>query len=162
MTSPSSSPRQPDVYVREAQPHEFEEAAWVLTRGFMRDPATNWYGSVKQMVPVDADISNYKALPKHAKATIKGLHAFQTMLIRATVLSGGLIMVAVIPNKQNGETNKKGGETIAGVTTWLKPGQTLDFPVMTIIRSGVFKVLRAWGLTGAKVSSLSMKLEVNR
>lgn len=157
MASPSPSPHQPNAYVREAQPHEFEEVAWVLTRGFMRDPATNWYGSVKQMVPADADITNYKALPQHTKATIKGLHAFQTMLIRATVLSGGLVMVAVIPNKQtDGETSKKGRETIAGVTTWLKPGQQLDFPVMTIIRSGVFKVFLAWGLSGAKVRSLSV------
>ncbi|KAF7793537.1 hypothetical protein EIP86_004651 [Pleurotus ostreatoroseus] len=140
-TPPSTGP-----YVRVAESHEFDEAAQILARAFARDPAMNWYGGVKEIFPPHADIRDYNALPPRAKATLKGLHTFQSALVRATILSGGFITVAVIPNEMNGDEVGEDGrtkkETIAGVTLWLKPGQTMDFPVMTIMRSGILKIQR--------------------
>ena len=141
-------------YVRIAEPHEYEEVAWVLARAFARDPAMSWYGCIKEMFPRHQDISDYDNLPAKAKATLRNLHIFQSALVHATILSGGFITIAVLLN-EDGESQPTGrsSERIAGATLWLKPGQTLDFPVMTIIRSGIWRVLLAWGFTGCKVSS---------
>ncbi|EJC99777.1 uncharacterized protein FOMMEDRAFT_58472, partial [Fomitiporia mediterranea MF3/22] len=41
-------------------------------------------------------------------------------------------------------------EKIAGVVLWLKPGQTLDIGLCTLLRSGFHKVLLGWGIEGMK------------
>jgi len=145
--SPNMSSSQTRPYVRLAKPGEYAEVANILTRAFARDPAMNWYGCVKKMVPSYKDTSDYNTYPAHAKHTLKNLHIFQSAILRATIISGGLVTVAMIP-KPNGEGATE--ETIAGATLWLKPGQTLDFPIATVIRSGVWRVLFAFGLAGVK------------
>lgn len=151
---------QDERHVRIATPREFVEVAWVLARAFAHDPCLNWFGHVKQMLPTEID--NYNALPPNAKSTLKKLYAFQYALVRATALSGGIVTVAVVPSTEQEQTRdgapKK--EVIAGATLWLKPGQTLDFTLGTVIRSGLFKVPFAWGLTGAKVSRPPCEREI--
>lgn len=137
------------VYVRIAEPHEYSEVAWILTRGFARDPCMNWFGSVKQMVPAYKDEPDNERRSAAPNRTLQNLHAFQSAITNATILCGGFITVAVIPKEQG--TSDISGEIIVGATLWLKPGQTLDFPVSTIIRSGIWKVLRGWGFVGVKV-----------
>lgn len=143
------------AYVRIAEPHEYSEAAWIFTRGFARDPCMNWFGGVKEMVPAYKDEPTHGAHPATAAAnrTLKNLHAFQSAIIKSTILCGGYMTVAVIPKQRTSvETGKESsGELIVGATLWLKPGQTLDLPLSTVIRSGLCKVLRGWGLGGVKV-----------
>ncbi|KDR82723.1 hypothetical protein GALMADRAFT_238226 [Galerina marginata CBS 339.88] len=157
------------AYVRIAEPHEYSEAAWILTRGFAQDPCMNWFGSVKTMIPAYRDIPDYDAHPAAAKRALKNLHIFQTALTQATILSGGFITVAVIPNSNEDATQEAGtasgaapGEIIAGATLWLRPGQPLDFPLSTIIRSGIWRVLRGWGLTGVKRVLLDFSPQVEK
>lgn len=143
-----------EAYVRVAsEPHEYTEAAWILTRAFAHDPCMNWFGSVKKMIPEWKDAPDYNTHPAAAKKALKKLLAFQHALVKATVLCGGFITLAIIPKTQEGggeaiERSKK-DEIIAGVTLWLRPGQPLDSRVS--IRSGVWKALLGWGLTGVKV-----------
>ncbi|KAL5513581.1 hypothetical protein ACEPAH_3980 [Sanghuangporus vaninii] len=144
-----ASERLPGVYVRLANPSEHKAAARVLTRAFARDPAMNWYGCVKEMVP-DCNSSE-----PHAVQTIERLHCFQTAILKLTHLLGGVITVAVIPQNGNSEDdqtkdNSGGQEKIVGVTLWLKPGQSLDFGLGILIRSGIYKVLYGWGIEGVK------------
>lgn len=144
------------AYVRIAEPHEYSEAAWIFTRGFARDPCMNWFGGVKEMVPAYKDEPDYEAHPAAAAAnrTLKNLHAFQCATIKITIRCGGYMTVAVIPKEERTglETGKESsGELIVGATLWLKPGQTLDLPLSAVIRSGLWKVLRGWGLGGVKV-----------
>ena len=141
--------RLPGAYVRLADPSEHAAAARVLTRAFARDPAMNWYGCVKYMVP---DCNSHEP---DAVQTMKRLHYFQTAILKLTHLLEGLITVAVIPRKDDSEHKRingdsRGQETIVGVTLWLKPGQTLDFGLGILVRSGIYKVLYGWGIEGVK------------
>ncbi|KAL5536456.1 hypothetical protein ACEPAF_278 [Sanghuangporus sanghuang] len=144
-----ASERLPGAYVRLAHPSELGEVVRVLTRAFSRDPALNWYGCVKKMVP-DCDSQE-----PHAVRTMKRLHNFQTATVKLTHLLGGVITVAVIPqNDSSGGDQTKGNlggqEKIVGVALWLKPGQTLDFGLSILIRSGMYKILYGWGVEGVK------------
>lgn len=143
----------PGAYVRVAEPDELTEAAWILTRGFARDPCMNWFGSVKEMIPHYNDQPNYDSHPPAAKRTLKNLFAFQHALVKATILSGGFLTVVVVPQED-------GKEVLVATTMWLRPGQALDFPLSTIIRSGVWKVVSGWGLTGVKVCFSDIFLQI--
>uniref|UniRef100_A0A0W0GDI3 N-acetyltransferase domain-containing protein n=1 Tax=Moniliophthora roreri TaxID=221103 RepID=A0A0W0GDI3_MONRR len=133
-----SSAQPEGAYVRVVEPHEYPVAIRILTHAFAHDPAMNWYGSVKELVPAP-DEQDYS---KTVKRTLKRLYTFQNMLLRGTVLQGGIVTVAVIPNGPN--------EIIIGVALWLKPGQSWDFPLLVTLRSGILKVLRGWGLNGVR------------
>lgn len=146
----------PGAYVRFAEPHEYSEVASVLAHGFARDPCMNWFGGVKNLglVPAFEDEPDYEAHTAAAKRTLDNLLVFQRAVSKATVLSGGFILVAVIPKEQRigkASTEESSGETIAGVSLWLRPGQPMKLPLTTIVRSGVWKVLHRWGLVGVKV-----------
>lgn len=141
--------------MRPAEPKDYDEAAWAMTRPFVRDPAVNWYGCVKEMFPEDVDARTISphtlnTLPKEAKRVVQKLYTFQRALLEATVLAGGLVTVAVIPEPA-GDGEQTPREVIAAVTLWLKPGQSMDFSVMTTIRSGLWKLFFTWGLTSVRV-----------
>ncbi|EIM91636.1 uncharacterized protein STEHIDRAFT_128452 [Stereum hirsutum FP-91666 SS1] len=130
---------------RLAKPSEYPSAIRVLTRAFARDPCMNWFGGVVKMVP------SCDSKDSHATKTMKALYSFQETLLLATVISGGHVVVAVVPNDTNDILRIDGGDgTIVGVTLWLKPGQTLDFGVWKIIRARAWKVLFGWGVGGLK------------
>lgn len=144
----------PGAYVRPAEPKDYDEAAWAMTRPFVRDPAVNWYGCVKEMFDEDVDARTISphtlnTLPKEAKHVVQKLYTFQRALLEATVLAGGLVTVAVIPEPA-GDGEQTPREVIAAVTLWLKPGQSMDFSVMTTIRSGLWKLFFTWGLTSVR------------
>ncbi|KAL5492834.1 hypothetical protein ACEPAI_4282 [Sanghuangporus weigelae] len=144
-----ASERLPGAYVRLAHPSEYGEVARILNRAFARDPAMNWYGCVNKMVP-DCDSQE-----PHAVRTLKRLHNFQAAIVKSTHLLGGVTAVAVIPqNGSSGGDQTKGDSggqgNIIGVALWLKPGQTLDFGLGILIRSGMYKMLYRWGVEGVK------------
>ncbi|KAK7033657.1 hypothetical protein VNI00_012657 [Paramarasmius palmivorus] len=131
------------AYVRVAEPHEYPEVIDMLTRAFARDPSMNWFGGVKELVPTYNDQPDQDKYSPATKQTLKNLRAFQNTLVRGSTLQGGFVTVVVIPTDS-------GGETIAAATVWLKPGQAMDFPISTVLRSGVLKVLFRWGVSGCK------------
>ncbi|KAK7049838.1 hypothetical protein VNI00_005268 [Paramarasmius palmivorus] len=141
MPTPQNQPH--NAYVRVAVPHEYPEVISLLTRAFSRDPAMNWFGSLKEMVPAWNEEPKWDTHPPAAKQAFKNLYAFQNAVVRGSGLQGGFVAVAVIPNDD-------GSETIAGATVWLKPGQTMEFPISTVLRSGVGRVLLGWGFSGCK------------
>ncbi|GJJ16052.1 hypothetical protein Clacol_010331 [Clathrus columnatus] len=133
-----------EAYVRIAEPHEYTKAAWILTRSFARDPRMNWFGGVQKLIPSYKELPNYESHPVSAKRTLKNLFVFQKALVKATILSGGFITLAVIPPQ--GEED----EILAATTLWLKPGQSLDFSLLMIAKSRMWKVFSGWGREGFK------------
>ena len=142
----SDSRRHPEAHVRAAVLEELPDVARVLTRAFVNDPAMNWYGCVPALVK---DLDN--PTPSEQK-TIRNLNWFQVALAKATFLVGGYIDVAVVPVSAETEDRK---EEIVAAALWLPPGVTLDLPPLMLIRAGLLKVIRGWGLTGAKASPSS-------
>ncbi|KAI1783887.1 hypothetical protein LXA43DRAFT_292401 [Ganoderma leucocontextum] len=137
----SDSRRHPEARVRDALPEELPDVARVLTRAFVNDPAMNWYGCVPELVK---DLDN--PTPSEQK-TIRNLNWFQTALTKSTFIVGGFVDVVVVPAPAESQDGK---EEIVAVAVWLPPGVTLDLPPMTFLRAGILKVIRGWGLTGAK------------
>ena len=135
----------PGAYVRIAGASDYDEVIRIMTCAFLHDPSMNWFGGVGQMVPAYQDEPDYGSHPAHARCTYKSLHIFQSALVKATILSGGFATVAVVSDE------KEGSEKIVGTALWLKPGQTLDFPLTVLIRSGIWRVLFAWGFEGIMV-----------
>lgn len=155
--SPQPAPeRKPKAYVREADPEEYDEVAWVLARAYARDPCMNWYGCVKELFPAEQVTADYKNIPKKHRRTLKNICIFEKALMRATVLSGGLVTVSVLEGEAGGTKATDRREVITGAAIWLKPGQPMDFSTVTILRSGLWKVLRIWGFTGFKVRLSNM------
>ena len=153
------SSKLPGAYVRLARSSEYADVARVLTRAFAKDPAMNWYGCVTELVD---DVNSPS--PK-AKRTMRNLNWFQEAMVKATVLVGGIVTVVAIPrsdseddsgkNDPKQESQSKSAETakeeIVATSLWLPPGKTLDMGPMTVIRSGIMKVLMGWGIEGVKV-----------
>lgn len=152
------------AYVRVAEPHEHDEVARVLARAFARDPGMNWWGGVRELVPAvpEASGEGQGKLPGSARRTLWKLKVYQRALLQALLLSGGFATVAVLPAGRSASTDSartseepsdeaKGAETIVGAALWLQPGRTLDFPVITLLRSGLCKVVFTWGFKGVKV-----------
>ncbi|GJJ16056.1 hypothetical protein Clacol_010335 [Clathrus columnatus] len=135
----------PGAYVRIAEPHEYAEVAWILTRGFARDPCMNWLGSVREMIPDYKDQPDYDSHPASAKKILKNLFIFQSALVKATSLCGGFVTVAIIPPQR-----KEDKEILAATTLWLKPKQPLELSLSVIVKSKFWKILLGWGFTGAK------------
>ncbi|KAJ3901399.1 hypothetical protein F5879DRAFT_992002 [Lentinula edodes] len=137
-----------ETSIRLARPNEYDAAARVLTRAFAQDPAFNWYGGVKQAVP------HYESNSADAVKTMRNLRYFQEAVLKMTVISGGYVVVVVVPNGTKGiQQPGEEKEMIIGVTLWLKPGQSLDLGILDIIRSGGLKALWGWGFMGLKVTS---------
>ena len=125
----------------------------------------NWYGCLPKMVD---DIDSPSPVDKRS---MRNLTWFQAALVKATVLVDGFVTVAVIPRELNEGADKtatpdeqqedrngrESDEDIVGVALWLPPGKTLDMGPITMLRSGIFKVLFGWGLTGVKVWSLFLR-----
>ncbi|GJJ16050.1 hypothetical protein Clacol_010329 [Clathrus columnatus] len=132
----------PGAYVRIAEPHEYTEVTWILTRGFARDPCMN---NVREVIPDYKDQPDYNSHSASAKRTLENLFVFQNALVQATILCGGFITLAVIPPQK--EEHK---EIIGAATLWLKPKQQLDFPLSVITKSEAWKILLAWGFTGVR------------
>lgn len=140
----SSSDEQKRTHVRAAKPSEYPKVTRVLVRAYAKDPSNNWYGGVSELVD---DIDNRYPSPM-AKRTLHNLEVFQAALLKATALIGGLVDVAIVPS----ETDDN-GEEVAAVAMWLPPGKKTDFGPITIVRSGLFKMLAGWGLGSVKVGS---------
>ncbi|RPD54330.1 hypothetical protein L227DRAFT_616266 [Lentinus tigrinus ALCF2SS1-6] len=145
------SSKHPEAYVRLAKPSEYAEVTRVLTRAFAKDPAMNWYAGATEVVD---DIDH---LTRTAKRHMRHLSWFQEALVRMTVLVKGIVTVVVVPRPDGKEAQKSASkdntiskEEVAAVCLWLPPGKTLDIGLVTVLRSGVLKVLKGWGLKGVK------------
>ncbi|KAJ3919288.1 hypothetical protein F5877DRAFT_66659 [Lentinula edodes] len=146
-----------ETSIRLARPNEYDAAARVLTRAFAQDPAFNWYGGVKQAVP------HYESNSADAVKTMRNLRYFQEAVLKMTVISGGYVVVVVVPNGTKGiQQPGEEKEMIIGVTLWLKPGQSLDLGILDIIRSGGLKALWGWGFMGLKRVFLDFTPAVER
>ena len=130
-------------FVRLASASELPAITHVLTRAFARDPAMNWYGSVKNIVP------DHKCTLPSAIKTMQRLSYFMLCLCKATLMAGGIITVVVVP--EDGHATGSRIETIVAVVLWLPPGRELNNPVQIVVRTRPFKLLLAWGLQGLKV-----------
>ncbi|KAJ4492664.1 hypothetical protein C8J55DRAFT_555632 [Lentinula edodes] len=143
--------------IRLARPNEYPAAIRVLTRAFTQDPAFNWYGGVKQAVP------HYESNSADTVKTMRNLRYFQEAVLKMTVISGGYVVVVVVPNGTKGiQQPGEEKEMIIGVTLWLKPGQSLDLGILDIIRSGGLKALWGWGFMGLKRVFLDFTPAVER
>ncbi|KAI1781783.1 hypothetical protein LXA43DRAFT_612860 [Ganoderma leucocontextum] len=147
------SGRHPEAHVRDAHPTELADVTRVLTRAFVNDPAMNWYGCVTELVK---DLDN--PTPSEHK-TIRNLNWFQTAAVTAAFLVGGFVDVVVVPGPSGSQGS---GEEIVAVGIWFPPGATLDLPPMKFLRAGLLKVIRGWGLTGAKRMLLDFTPAVER
>ena len=156
----------PQAYVRFAKASEFAAVTRVLTCAFAQDPAMNWYGCVAEMVD-DVDTPS-----PSSRRTMRNLHWFQTAIAKATELAHGVVTVVAIPRTSNSveaavvENNAEAieesdNEEIVAVALWLPPGQTMDMGPLTVLRSGILKVLFGWGFTGVKVFSLRRSVVVH-
>ncbi|KAK0450579.1 uncharacterized protein EV420DRAFT_1646498 [Desarmillaria tabescens] len=107
----------PSATIRVATNEDREAAINVLTRAFLNDHAMNWWGCVKKqnaVIDIDSPIPG-------VQRTIRDLQRFQKCLVTVVMLIGGVITLAVVPQRD-------GGEKVVGVTS----------------------VLRGWGFRGLK------------
>ncbi|KAF8508225.1 hypothetical protein JB92DRAFT_2954157 [Gautieria morchelliformis] len=139
-----SKQRADGAYVRLARNSEIPHLALTLTRAFARDPAMNWYGGVKKLVP------SHNSTTRSAIDTMRRLSYFQEFLVRATLLIGGIISVVVRPTVTCTECNEGSQppeEQIIALAMWLKPGQSWNLGVC--VKAGVLKALLfGWGISG--------------
>ncbi|KAM5544640.1 hypothetical protein V8D89_001538 [Ganoderma adspersum] len=134
----SDSSRHPEARVRAALPTELEDVARVLTRAFVNDPAMNWFGGVKELVK---DLDNPGTASE--QKTVRNQNWFQRAAVKATFLINGFVDVVVIPGSS-------GKEEIVAAAIWFPPGESLDLPPATFVRTGMLKVIWGWGLTSTK------------
>jgi len=132
--------------VRLALPSELPVISHVLTLAFARDPALNWFGCVKDMIP------DHNSTSSSAVKTMEHLNKFMFCLCKLTLVVGGVITVVVIPGEDKESGAEKGSrkETIVATALWLKPGQKLDSSVWNFVRINPWKLLLGWGWQGMK------------
>ncbi|KAH9940165.1 uncharacterized protein BXZ73DRAFT_43019 [Epithele typhae] len=173
MSSPDASAeppgRHPKAYVREARREELPAVIECLTRAFADCPAMNWYGSVGALV------TDVNAQDPATVRTMGNLRHFQRAIAVATMLSNGVVTVVCIPADDEGQGEREeepaesrgkkkakakatttlvdgenGREHVVAASLWLRPGQTLDMGPLLLLRVGIHKLVKAWGLTGIK------------
>ncbi|KAK0443856.1 hypothetical protein EV421DRAFT_1803749 [Armillaria borealis] len=93
-------------------------------RAFLNDPAMNWWGCIKRENEVMECNSPSPAMVQ----TMEHLLNFQRCFVKVTMLVGGVVTLAVLPSSDGKE------ERIVTVSIWLKPGQTFDLPLTTLLR----------------------------
>jgi len=133
--------------VRLALPSELPLVSHVLTRAFACDPAMNWFGSVKDMIP------DHNSTSRSAVKTMERLNHFMTYLCKMTLMIGGIITIVVVHGEDKGtgtEDDPSTNEIIVAATLWLKPGQKVDSSVWNIVRSHPWKLLLGWRWNGLK------------
>ncbi|KAK0203318.1 hypothetical protein DFS33DRAFT_784927 [Desarmillaria ectypa] len=126
--------------VRIATRDDVETAATVLMRAFSNDPAMNWWGCVKR----ENEVTECNSPSPPMVQTMKRLLNFQRCLVKITMLVGGIVTLAVVPSSD------EKGERVVAVSLWLKPGQTFDLPLTTLLKAGAWSVAMGWGICGLK------------
>ncbi|KAK0490138.1 hypothetical protein EDD18DRAFT_1187056 [Armillaria luteobubalina] len=132
MSSPPEAASGIDTNVRIATRDDVEAAATVLMRAFSNDPAMNWWGC-------DCNSPSPSMVQ-----TMDRLLNFQRCLVNITMLVGGVVTLAVLPPSEGK------GERVVAVSLWLKPGQTFDLPLTTLLKAGAWSVAMGWGIRGLK------------
>lgn len=138
------------TYIREARPDELKDAAGVLARAFVTDPAMHWFSEAK--VPIKLPRPDDKKVPK----SFKTLYYFHHSLLVTTSLSGGHILVVVDKDR----ANDQGKEDILAMSMWFPPGKKPDAPLVVLKSKqyramfGTWKYPGGWGLLGLVVREL--------
>ncbi|KAK0472274.1 hypothetical protein IW261DRAFT_1665696 [Armillaria novae-zelandiae] len=140
MSSPPETASSINANVRIATRDDVEAAATVLMRAFSNDPAMNWWGCVKK----ENEVTDCNSPSSSMVQTMERLLNFQRCLVKATMLVGGIVTLAVLPPSEGKE------ERVVAVSLWLKPGQTFDLPLTTMLKAGAWSVLMGWGIRGLK------------
>jgi hypothetical protein len=163
------------AYVRQAKPSEIPALVAVYVRAFARDPAMNWFGSVRTLVPADyhqrqhnrphrrrrffrrgrhdkgGDNQTENEGDARARRTVEALGHFQLMLVKmAQILR---IIVVIVEKEHEGGGGEK--EKIVGGALWLRPGSSIDPSPLTFMRISPWRALWNWGLTALKVRVLA-------
>ncbi|PBK60702.1 hypothetical protein ARMSODRAFT_965812 [Armillaria solidipes] len=140
MSSPPEAASSINAIVRKATRDDVEAAATVLMRAFSNDPAMNWWGCVKR----ENEVTDCNSPSPSMVQTMERLLNFQRCLIKITMLVGGIVTLAVLPSSD------EKGERVVAVSLWLKPGQTFDLPLTTLLKAGAWSVAMGWGIRGLK------------
>ncbi|PPR06494.1 hypothetical protein CVT26_004582 [Gymnopilus dilepis] len=121
-----------EPHIRLATPLDFDELADVALRAFIEDPVMNYFGSVKKILEIDTDVKESA-----------DRRQFYVFLLRACHYVGGRITVAV--DKPEGAAK----ERVLAAALWLPPRKRLAaWMLPTMLKSGMFSVLKGWGWTG--------------
>jgi hypothetical protein len=90
-------------------------------------------------------VPDHNSTSPSSKRTMESLLHFVSCLCKITLVVCVIISVVVVP-KEGTEafTEKSKHETIVAACLWLQPGQMLDGPILSIVRSGAWSVLRGW------------------
>lgn len=141
MSSPPETASAINANVRIATRDDVEAAATVLMRAFSNDPAMNWWGCVKR----ENEVADCNSPSPSMVQTMGRLLNFQRCLVKITMLVGGIVTLAVLPSSDGK------GDRVVAVSLWLKPGQTFDLPLTTLLKAGAWSVAMGWGIRGLKV-----------
>ena len=124
------------AYVRPAKPSEIPALAAIYERAFSRDPAMNWFGCVRTLVP------HHTAQDPQTRRTLTALRRFQLVITKMTQISG---LITVVIERDGTKENVVGG------ALWSPPGVSADPSFLTLLRISPWRILWHWGLGGLKV-----------
>ncbi|THU91450.1 hypothetical protein K435DRAFT_841036 [Dendrothele bispora CBS 962.96] len=132
--------------VSSSDPDDVDTVSWVLSKAFLDDRVMNYFGGLKVCPTTRED-------PKG-----RTIYLFYKFLITAALTQGGRLTVATTTEKEipsDPRSKLKNGETIAGVSCWYPPHKRLPvFNVPLMLRCGIWKVLKRWGVRGLMRSAV--------
>jgi len=149
-------PTTTSAYVRQAKPTEIPALANVYARAFARDPQMNWFGGVRELVPVNYQKGNdgEDRVSKETSAprrTVEALRRFQLVLVKMAKILGLIVVVVEKAEDGGGEDTREAEERIVGGALWLPPGTSMDPSPLTFVRISPWRTIWDWGLGGLKV-----------
>ncbi|TFY81737.1 hypothetical protein EWM64_g2279 [Hericium alpestre] len=135
----ASPPPAPAPYVRPARRDELDALAVLARRAFIDDPVFNYSANLKE--PLSNDVDNSK------RRTLEACHC---MLFKMAFGLKARVMVVAVPEASSEkETSRKTKERLAATCIWMPPGKRMGFEhPMILLRSGIFRVIRGWGVNG--------------
>jgi hypothetical protein len=155
----------PKIHVRVAKPEEYGKIAAIARKAFIHDPILNYLGSIKQVLSsprqvwpcLTQNVACAKLLPDGTNTKgSQNLEAVLHFFLRACHNIGGRVTVAV--KTVEAEKSEVTEEEIVCAAFWYPPNKRIAlWKVPTLLRSGIIKVLKAWGLTGLKVCNYPFK-----
>lgn len=120
---------------------ELDTVADVFAKAFYQDSYTAYFFGLERPLPHVGNITSSNEL-----RTLRRIRRYHRFLVDMIHRSGGEVDVLVIPAEGGGLGR------IVGAAAWVKPGGSVDLPVMRLLFSGILiNLLRSLGLGGLKV-----------
>ncbi|KAJ4463465.1 hypothetical protein C8R41DRAFT_155248 [Lentinula lateritia] len=122
--------------IREAQRDELKTIGWAAAEAFIHDAIAHYFsGTTKPMSVMN-------------KADLRALYDLYYFVVKACMIGGGRVVVAVHVPTIEGSSGSKAATTIAAVVCWYPPRKRIS--ALNAIRGGILRCLRNWGLKGLK------------